>query len=528
MMNATRRGIARLVTTTGLTSMMLVALLLSCSPPSDPPDDVDFFAVRLTHVQSSDGSGGWRDHPVDGLRGDPLPYATPAKISLEISPQSQRQTFRGYVQLDLVPGKVTSVSSTTTAVTRTGVYVSGDEPIEAEIQVEGAFGDARLLVEDVGHVPGPPQKARCDDGLDNDGDGSIDFPNDPGCFLRNDDSEDGGSHAVGVSETIYFANPRLSDVQGCDLVPSLSNQAVDVDRGAIYVTAVQVKGFYVSDRSFVLGGCDPQSGCCEGGRYAHMYAFNFNTPHGMRVCDRLEKVGGIVADFYGFTEFNFPSWEMYDLDDTEPGTQVMRLEPHEITPEDCPLEEINFELSADLIPNRRLMETYESALVYVTDAVLPDEWINCDYNNNGWVAYNSSNDELTSVEEVNVPPEYCTPDSEGMCSEAECNNTCLARSCSELSNYYEYGQYPVFVDGVSILVVTNSGAPEFNPRANRGATISRIGGVLKEFAPLDTPWIIEPRCRQDIYIAGDSSYPDVPIYQRCVPSEETGDYEDPY
>ena len=58
--------------------------------------------------------------------------------------------------------------------------------------------------------------------------------------------------------------------------------------------------------------------------------------------------------------------------------------------------------------------------------------------------------------------------------------------------------------------------------------IARLGGVLKEFAPLDTPWIIEPRCPDDVWIEGNDQYPDIPIYQRCVPSEETGDLEDPY
>src|SRR5438067_340148 len=33
-------------------------------------------------------------------------------------------------------------------------------------------------------------KFQCDDGMDNDGDGMIDFPDDPGCTSTEDDSED--------------------------------------------------------------------------------------------------------------------------------------------------------------------------------------------------------------------------------------------------------------------------------------------------------------------------------------------------
>src|SRR5512140_3034203 len=40
--------------------------------------------------------------------------------------------------------------------------------------------------------PTDPQcsKAQCNDGKDNDGDGLIDYPNDPGCFSPNQDSEE--------------------------------------------------------------------------------------------------------------------------------------------------------------------------------------------------------------------------------------------------------------------------------------------------------------------------------------------------
>ena len=43
-----------------------------------------------------------------------------------------------------------------------------------------------------GHYPAappPPPKAQCEDGVDNDGDGKIDYPADPGCTAATDNDE---------------------------------------------------------------------------------------------------------------------------------------------------------------------------------------------------------------------------------------------------------------------------------------------------------------------------------------------------
>ena len=263
-----------------------------------------------------------------------------------------------------------------------------------------------------------------------------------------------------------------------------------------------------------------------------MFAYNYNTPYNLRVCDRLRSVGGIVGDFYGFTELNFPSWELYydypaECHDDDPDC-LRRPEPHELTEETCPIH--STPILPDMLGDRRFMETYESALVHIMGAQLPEEWVNCDFNGNGDVAYNTNDDQFAPADEVLVPEGYCNP-TDGLCSEALCYEHCNERRCAELTNYREFGQYPVTVGGARILVVTDANVPELDPVARTrdgNLTIDRLGGVLREFAPLDDPWIIEPRCRQDIMIEGEDEYPDVPIYQRCVPSEETGDYEDPY
>jgi hypothetical protein len=511
---------------------LLVAALWTGHCASSPPEEaaVQHFAVTIQGVAEVDNTGQWVPRPVATLSDEPLSFGRQVRLDLTIDTLPGAGNFQGFVQIHLVPGRVVSVRDGE-GNERQGnsIAVMSGQSTEATVVVENAYGLANLWVEEVGLELGPAEGAACDDGLDNDGDGWVDYPNDPGCFFRNDNSERRGSHAVGVTDPIPFYNPRLSQVQGCALTPELDRQAVTIDRGEMYVTAVTSNGFYVTDYSYVEGGCDVASGCCGGGRFAHIFAFNFNAPRGLRVCDRLESVGGILADFYGFTELNFPSWTRYDVDeDSSNGLTLMRDAPAELTAIDCPLT--SAELTAAEISNRPLMETYESALVHVVNAELPTQWVDCDFNGNGEAAYNPNHDEFAPADEIRVPDGYCVPNANNLCSEAACSAYCDRQGCAELTTYRKHGQYPLRVEGASILAVTNATVPGFNPRAlaQQGVvTIERLGGVLKEFSPLEAPWIIEPRCRQDIVIAGNEAYGDVPIYRRCVPSEETGDYEDP-
>jgi hypothetical protein len=508
---------------------------VSCSDPVWEPGPVDTFRIWITRVQALDRSGVWADQDISSPDIEPLLYGQRTKIDINIQVIPETRGFDGFVNVAVVPGNVISLASESADVLRTNIRVKAGGLTPAQVEIEGAYSETRLWVEDVGLQPDPLQTAACDDGIDNDGDGLIDHPQDPGCYLRNDGSEEPGTHAVGVSDPILFANPRIANVQGCKLVPDLERQSVYVDRGVMWVTAVTSNGFYVTDASFMEGACDPLSGCCDEGRYSHIYAFNFNTPYNMRVCDRLDVITGIVGDFYGFTELNFPSWESTDLDPGAEGIQLLRIPPSQIRPEQCELP--SFEITSDMLTRRSLMETYEAALVYVRNAMLPRYWVDCDFNGNGEVGYSSATDELTSSSEVTDDQVFelgfCSRTAQ-YCSEMACNNGCeqLGEGCAELANLREFGQYPILVNGIRVLVVTGANVPNFDPveRSRSGQLrIERLMGTLKEFAPLDNPWIIEPRCRQDIFIAGDEAFGiEVPIHQRCVPSEETGDYEDPY
>ena len=51
----------------------------------------------------------------------------------------------------------------------------------------------------------------CADGLDNDEDGDVDFPKDPGCAFANDNTEGGGRYSQGVSVPIFYTLPRIAE-----------------------------------------------------------------------------------------------------------------------------------------------------------------------------------------------------------------------------------------------------------------------------------------------------------------------------
>ena len=76
-----------------------------------------------------------------------------------------------------------------------------------------AYGNTRIWAEDLGYVPADPAGSpppQCSNGKDDNGNGLIDFPADPGCAFANDDTEDGGTYAAGVSQAILRTTCRAS------------------------------------------------------------------------------------------------------------------------------------------------------------------------------------------------------------------------------------------------------------------------------------------------------------------------------
>lgn len=121
-----------------------------------------------------------------------------------------RATAEAYASCNAGSSKATAYATATAEVTVTGVGTSqaaADE--DAQKKAEAALAEkmkaakataeaqAVAICETGGTpIPGPPgptPKAQCDDGLDNDGDGKIDYPADPGCTSKDDNDEWNGT-----------------------------------------------------------------------------------------------------------------------------------------------------------------------------------------------------------------------------------------------------------------------------------------------------------------------------------------------
>ena len=66
------------------------------------------------------------------------------------------------------------------------------------------------------------------------------------------------------------------------------------------------------------------------GGFGSVFAYNFDAPPNMRQCDRLRSFGGTTADFYGFTEVNYPTWELEEWNPAERPCGIP--EPHTLAP----------------------------------------------------------------------------------------------------------------------------------------------------------------------------------------------------
>ncbi|MDI7267087.1 MAG: hypothetical protein QME96_03725 [Myxococcota bacterium] len=453
-------------------------------PDRLPPIVVAAWAVVACAADDArhvSGPAAFRVRVTDGDRGGPeaearLEFSTEGvAFTLEISAVQPPAGWSGWVALRSEPGEIVSVRAP--GAIRGNVPLAGEAVATAEVSVAKGYGDTYIWAADIGFVPGPVVGSQCGDGIDNDGDGRTDFGDDPGCAWSNDDSETPGSFAVGVSEPLHFANPRVSDVQGRSFTSPLEGRAVTIDAGTLVVTRVSTSGLYVTDIS-------------EDRDYTSLFAYNYNTPHRVRVCDRLVAVGGIVSEFYGLTELVFPSWTL--------DPSVRRAAPLPAGPDECPVPE-PVELDAVTLRNPRAMESLESALVAVVGGTITRNFVDCDYNRNRSIDW----DRL---------------------DERECADTCDADpDCTERSQFRRYGQFGVVLPGATpagrakVFVVTREAIPEeeFDPSVedHRGRTVALVRGTLQHIEFLGVPWIVEIRCRDDLVLEGAA----LPMWRACVP-----------
>ena len=434
---------------------MALWTLPSCAETGYTDWSAEPTSIRVT---LSGGDKGTPDAPLDIPDGS-VPYT----VDLEVVSAAGGQvltSFDGWVRMSARPGSLT-IGSSVSSVVGTSVQVIAGRASGLDVGLKGAFGTVRLWAEDLGYVPWTSgAAAACSDGADNDGDGLIDVADDPGCLDETDNSEEVGSFASGISEPLYFRNLTIAEMQGKGKESPYQGEIVTHDSGDMMVTRVARDGMYVTDYD------DPDG-------YNHIFVYNFNTPAGVRVCDRLYSLAGTVVEFYGFTELGFPSWE---------------LNPWYQEKGPCPLATPRVVTADDLYDNA-IMEPLESALVRVTDVTVSDFTVDCDHNGDGLVDFQ----------------DY---DTQECSSECECRDACEKDSlCTEMNQYHEYGQWAVRVGGIGgekLWVVTRETIPNHDPFGpGHPQKLKSITGTLRNLRFLRPAWILEPRCPDDLVVEGE-------------------------
>lgn len=468
-------------------------LLCGCSSQTTFPSQTQSMSVSILKVTYTVTSGTQTKtitRPGDKLptiKDSPLPLPTahtPVEIDTEIkalkADGTVDTTFNGYVRVSVEPGAVVDVQGADGAGAegRNALLKNGVAKDE-KVFVEQARGPTRLWVEDIGYKPADPFKPpECSDGIDNDGDGLIDYPQDPGCAFANDDSETGGTFAAGVSHSIYFQKPRLADVQGLSAATPYPEQAVNIltdPPAEDIVTAVASDGFFTTDITDKRG-------------YNHMYAYTFSTPGGLRVCDRLTDLSGTASEFFGFTELNFPSYDVHEWrfpTKTSKGDGACRV------PEPWVIDKTNL---VDPVQ----MESHESGLVRVQNVTVANE-LGPKLATNGHFAVGQSNCDLNGDGKV---------DFTAGSPEAACAQACDADpQCSEWTEYSSRGDYRVnLANGGGSIQVNTSALSGFDPTALHGQTLASVTGMLREFSGGTLNWTINARCRDDLVCTESNSF----------------------
>jgi hypothetical protein len=457
----------------------------------------------------------------------PLPVNTVTPITFVIGVTAQLPdgttdtSFNGYASIFVQPGTVLDLNVNNVPFVDGIAQYSGSPNIP--IPVVAVFGPAHIWADDIGYVPvsasrtypdGGADPPQCSDGIDNNHNGLIDYPADPGCYASIDDTEDFGSYASGASPTIYFDLPRIQLVRGYDPAnggegnaTAFPNAQVDVKTGwtsglsydfSTIVIGLTSAGFYVQDL---------QNDMANPPGYSGLYAYNFETPTDMRVCDRVQVLSGEASDFYGFTELNYPTWQLEYWDPTV--RPCMVPEPTVLGVSDVLNENRMWQVEATL---GRLLAVGTVSLQVAAhfgpeDAVnINGAWTfgpdqsNCDFDHNGKINYSDPN--------------------EGPCADA-CNGSSSGAptdiQCSEYSQFASEDNFLLIQSDssnpsvVARPQVNAASANLFDPLAWRGQPIKAFTGLISYFSG-GTQFTFNARCDQDI-VPGCPSPPQGP----CTP-----------
>ena len=364
---------------TRLLFLALMTLPLTLAACADVPmtgangDQSDGFQANLQPM--------WFDLSADLVAGDPgtsaddpLPFSAAGHgFNLNVTAMGYDRApmvdFDGCLQLHLTSGILEDV-------TEVG---SGNDCGQGSISVSGGVGSATVLV------------SRAYDQL------RI-WVSDEGT------ASEPGSYASGSTDALFTQLPTVAQVQASDstVESPLQHSYVhflgydpalpEPNRRDLVVTTITNDGFYITDQS------DPP------GSFNSLFVFSFSRPDDLLVGDRLSKLAGIVNEFLGFTELQFPTWTVESSGNTVPEPSV---------------------LDPSMVCIGTQMEAWESSVVRIenvlTDVTRASDCV--DYNEYGqWPALLpgecEGNDARINVVNVNTVPSWKFP-------ECEASSECL-------------------------------------------------------------------------------------------------------
>ena len=256
------------------------------------------------------------------------------------------------------------------------------------------------------------------------------------------------------------------------------------------VTRIASDGFYVTD---------VQDQHARG--FTSVFAFNFNPPQRLRVCDRLRTMSGTAIDFFGFTEMAFPTWSVEYWDP--------RVRP-------CLVPEPRV-LAPTELTDLDVLFRYQSALVRLQSGG----------NVEVRIGAHMGPDKVPLVGGVYVPGDNasnCDLDGSGKIDfskpdEAACSDACTKDpDCSEYTNFIGQTNFNFAVlDRAAMttgkMQANGSAAPEFNPYLLKGKTIGSFSGTIRYFSG-GQQFTIEARCSDDIVL--DTTAVPLPSDKACV------------
>lgn len=187
--------------TRALPAAALALLLSGCSSTTVSDLGPSTFHVEVTRVDGKELPT--KDAPLPANLGDRFEDWS---FTIEArSPTGELEPFEGMVRLSTRPGAIHHLEGPGTI--GRNILLEGGKA-SGIAKVSAVYGPSRVWVEDVGYTPVlPGETPACSDGTDNNGDVLVDFPADPGCAFADDDSEDGGTYAAGVSAPVHYALP---------------------------------------------------------------------------------------------------------------------------------------------------------------------------------------------------------------------------------------------------------------------------------------------------------------------------------